>query len=72
MENSAKTALLQVNGMTCEGCARGAARALKKVEGVISADVSLDRAEARIAFDPSRASIAQLKAALEAAGYQAP
>ncbi len=62
---------LQVNGMTCEGCARSVARLLKKVNGVASAEVSLDRAEAKVAFDPRQVSIAQLKAALEAAGYQA-
>ena len=67
-----ETALLQVNGMTCEGCARGVARALKKIEGVASANVSLEKAEAKVAFDPRRVSIPQLKAALEAAGYQIP
>ncbi len=62
---------LQVNGMACEGCARSVARVLKKVNGVASAEVSLDKAEAKVAFDPRQVSIAQLKAALEAAGYQA-
>jgi len=66
-----ETTLLQVNGMTCEGCARGVARVLEKIDGVASAEVSLDRAEAKVAFDPSRVSIAQLKAALQTAGYQA-
>jgi copper chaperone len=63
--------MLQVNGMTCEGCARSVARVLKRMNGVASAEVSLDKAEAKIAFDPRQVSIAQLKAALEMAGYQA-
>jgi copper chaperone len=63
--------MLQVNGMTCEGCARSVARVLKRVNGVASAEVSLDKAEAKVAFDPRQVSIAQLKAALEMAGYQA-
>ena len=63
--------MLQVNGMTCEGCARSVARMLKRMNGVASAEVSLDKAEAKVAFDPRQVSIAQLKAALEMAGYQA-
>jgi copper chaperone len=63
--------MLQVNGMTCEGCARSVARVLKRMNGVASAEVSLDKAEAKVAFDPRQVSIAQLKAALEMAGYQA-
>ena len=66
-----ETTLLQVNGMECEGCARSVARVLKKVNGVASAEVSLDAAEAKVVFDPRQVSIAQLKAALEIAGYQA-
>jgi copper chaperone len=62
--------MLQVNGMTCEGCARSVARVLKRMNGVASAEVSLDKAEAKVAFDPRQVSIAQLKAALEMAGYQ--
>jgi copper chaperone len=56
--------------MTCEGCARSVARVLKRMNGVASAEVSLDKAEAKVAFDPRQVSIAQLKAALEMAGYQ--
>lgn len=63
--------MLQVKGMTCEGCARSVARVLQKLNGVASAQVSLDKAEAKVAFDPRHVSVAQLRAALEMAGYQA-
>ncbi len=66
-----ETTTLQVRGMTCSGCARSAARALQKMNGVASAEVSLDRGEAKVTFDPRHVSVAQLKAALEIAGYQA-
>jgi copper chaperone CopZ len=36
---------------------------------VTSAEVSLDAAEATVTFDPAHVSIAQLKTALEKAGY---
>jgi copper chaperone len=56
--------------MTCAGCAKSVTRALQKVNGVASAEVSLDSGEAKVTFDPTRVGIAQLKAALEMAGYQ--
>ena len=66
-----ETTTLQVRGMTCAGCARSVTSALQKVNGVASAEVSLDGGEAKVRFDPTRVSVAQLKAALEIAGYQA-
>jgi len=63
---------LQVNGMTCSGCARSVKRVLESVAGVQSADVSLDKGEARVVYDPSRATLERLKAAVADAGYEAP
>ena len=39
------------------------------MNGVASAEVSLDTGEAKVTFDPTHVSVAQLKAALEIAGY---
>jgi len=66
-----ETTTLQVRGTTCAGCARSVTSALQKVNGVASAEVSLDSGQVKVRFDPTRVSIAQLKAALEIAGYQA-
>jgi copper chaperone len=57
--------------MTCGGCVRSVAKVLQKMNGVASAEVSLDRGEAKVVFDPRHVSVAQLRAALEIAGYQA-
>ncbi len=65
-----ETTTLQVGGMTCAGCAQSVTRVLQTMNGVASAEVSLDRGEAKVTFDPTRVSVAQLKAALEIAGYQ--
>lgn len=64
-----ETTLLQVGGMTCGGCARSVMRVLQGMRGVASADVSFDKGEAKVTFDPSQISIAQLKTALDTAGY---
>jgi copper chaperone len=65
-----ETTTLQIRGMTCAGCAKSVTRALQKLNGVASAEVSLDSGEAKVSFDPRQVSVAQLKAALEKAGYQ--
>jgi copper chaperone len=70
-----ETVTLKVQGMTCAGCVRSVKKVLEGVSGVRSAEVSLERAEARVELDPVGAGgvdIAALKAAVEAAGYEAP
>jgi copper chaperone len=62
---------LRVEGMTCPGCVRSVKRVLEAVPGVHGAVVSLERGEAVVDFDPSRASAADLVSAVDAAGYRA-
>ena len=57
--------------MTCQGCARSVTRVLQGLKGVASAEVSLDAAQAKVTFDPAQVDFAQLKAAIEQAGYEA-
>jgi copper chaperone len=66
-----ETVNLKISGMTCQGCVRSVKQVLEGIPGVIRADVSLENAEARVTFDPVRASLMQLKAAVEEAGYEA-
>ena len=66
-----ETTILKVGGMTCQGCARSVTRVLQGLEGVASAEVSLDAAQAKVTFDPARVDLARLKAAIEQAGYEA-
>jgi copper chaperone len=66
-----ETVKLTVSGMTCQGCVRSVKRVLEDIPGVVAADVSLEHGEARVDFDPTRASPMQLKAAVEEAGYDA-
>jgi copper chaperone len=65
-----ETVVLKVNGMTCGGCVKSVTRVLTSVAGVGTAEVSLGRGEARVSYDPARASLAQLRKAIEDAGYQ--
>src|SRR5262249_1696016 len=55
--------------MTCASCVRRVEKALAKVPGVAEARVNLATEQARVDCDPAQASVADLKAAVEKAGY---
>src|SRR5215217_5211084 len=58
-----------VTGMTCASCVRRIERRLGKVEGVQDASVNLATEKARVVYDPATASVGDLVAAVEKAGY---
>ncbi len=62
---------LKIGGMTCTGCVSSVTRVLKAVPGVSEVDVSLEDAQARVAFDPARAGRDALRSAVEDAGFDA-
>ena len=66
-----ETRVLKIGGMTCGGCVRSVTNVLKKLPGVADAEVSLEKSEAKVNFDPARTSPAVLLEAIEAAGYEA-
>jgi copper chaperone len=66
------TAELKIEGMTCGGCVASVTRTLRGVAGVQDVDVSLAAASARVTYDPAKTGLADLKRALERAGYGAP
>ena len=62
---------IKVSGMTCQGCVRSVTRVLQAVPGVEAVDVSLERGEAAVRYDPARTGVPGLRKAVEDAGYQA-
>lgn len=67
MENT----VIKIGGMSCQGCVKNIGGVLAGLPGVASADVSLEPAEARVAFDPQLVSRAALVDAIEDAGFDA-
>lgn len=61
--------VLPVHGMTCGGCVASVERALLRVSGVESVDVSLAGASARVRYQPEQVVRADLVQAVEAAGF---
>lgn len=62
----------KVEGMDCEGCVKSVTRMLTGVAGVSKVDVSLAEARAQVSFDPAQTGLADLKRAVERAGFKAP
>ncbi len=65
-----RTETLKISGMTCGGCVNTVTKALNAVDGVKDVAVSLNPGEARIDFDENTTASAQLRAAVQQAGYQ--
>ena len=62
---------LDVRGMTCASCVSRVERKLKKVPGVLDAQVNLATERATVHFDPALATVDSLIEAVEHAGYSA-
>ena len=64
-----KTVTLSVPGMYCAVCPITVKKSLQKVDGVSKVDVSLEKKEAVVTFDDTKASIAKMQDATFEAGY---
>lgn len=64
----ARSARLAISGVGCEHCASRVGNALLALDAVLQADVDADTGEAVVAFDPRRADVPDLLAAVAAAG----
>ena len=62
---------LSVQGMSCEACVGHVTRALSALDGVQSARVDLERAQAAVTYDPAKVSLSQMLTAVEDEGYEA-
>ena len=67
-----ETAEIKISGMSCEGCVKSVTRSLQGVTGVQDVEVSLSAHRAKVTYDPVRTSVAELKRAVERAGYETP
>jgi Cu+-exporting ATPase len=70
MDNELKTLSLPVEGMTCASCVARVEKSLRKVEGVKDVNVNLATEKVTLTFDESKASLEQLAATVDDAGYK--
>lgn len=64
-----KQVQLQVTGMSCAHCERAVKEALSALPGVSDVQVSLESGAVTAIIDPAQVQEAQLKEAIEEAGY---
>jgi len=62
---------IKIGGMSCQGCVKNITGVLSALPGVASAEVSLEAAQAKVAFDPQQIGRAELLGAIEDAGFDA-
>jgi copper chaperone CopZ len=66
------TCTLNVEGMTCGGCAAAVKMAAKKVTGVADADVSYEKGRAVVTYDPAKTTPETIaKAVADGTGFKA-
>lgn len=61
----------KIEGMTCAACARAVERAVKKLDGVSSANVNLATEKLTIEYDENKTGTDAIQNAVEKAGYKA-
>jgi len=65
-----QTVTLGISGMTCGGCVRSVTNVLKALDGVSKAEVSLEKNNAVVDYDPGKVGIEQLKRSVVEAGFE--
>lgn len=68
-EATSKT--LKIEGMTCAACAKAVERVTRKLDGVSESNVNLATEKLSISYEPSKVKVADIKKAVEKAGYKA-
>ncbi len=63
--------MIRISGMSCQGCVRNVTGVLSGLPGVAAVAVRLEPGEAIVSCDPARVSLADLRRAVEDAGFEA-
>ena len=66
-----ETTVLKVTGMSCGGCVKSVTKVLLELPGVDQAEVSLERGEAVVGYDPSKATRQDMQRVIDEAGLEA-
>jgi copper chaperone CopZ len=62
---------LAIQGVTCGGCVATVKLQLKKTEGVTTYEVSLEKAEAEVTYDPARTDPKKIAESVSKTGFPA-
>lgn len=65
-----QTSKIEISGMTCGGCVSSVNRVLSALDGVVKAEVSLEKKNAVVDYDAAKLNLEQIKRAVTEAGYE--
>ncbi|HEX8961839.1 MAG TPA: cation transporter [Rhodocyclaceae bacterium] len=63
--------VLKVTGMSCGGCVKSVTNVLQALPGVAKAEVSLEKGEAAVEFEPGQVTREAMAQAVADAGFEA-
>ena len=69
-QQEGKTVKLKITGMTCNGCASHVENDVNKLPGIVKVDASYEEATAKVKFDQTKVSLAQIEEAINGTGYK--
>jgi copper chaperone CopZ len=69
-QSESSTVTFAIEGMSCRRCATSISEALRRVDGVIRAEVSHDERRARVEYDADRVSRERLMEVIRELGYR--
>jgi len=67
-----KTAIISIDGMSCEHCVRAVKEAIGTRNGVKSVDISLEEKNALVVYDDELTTLSDLESAIVDEGYEVP
>lgn len=67
---ASREVVFRVRGMSCERCSTTLDDTLRRVDGVLQVDVSLDRGRAWVRYDPRRVARSRLEEVIRDSGYE--
>lgn len=68
-EKESKEITIKIGGMTCAACAKAVERSVKKLDGVIKAEVNIAAEKLSAEYNPSKVRLSIIKDAIKKAGY---
>jgi len=69
--DNAVSKTMKIEGMTCAACAKAVERVTRKLDGVTESNVNLATEKLTISFEPDKVRLADIKNAIDKAGYKA-
>jgi copper chaperone CopZ len=68
-EKPAESAVITIDGVSCNNCVERISTALSELDGVVEANVSLGEGIARVNYDPGKIDVPAMEASITKLGY---